>query len=82
MKEEASSEDIILDNKLRQTLFYLFCIEYCISSCDGGIVPQQNINMQKDFHSEDDESVRRYVGQLSEEASLGIASDIRYGRGK
>ena len=64
MKEEASSEDIILDNKLRQTLFYLFCIEYCISSCDGGIVPQQNINMQKDFHSEDDESEVGLFGSI------------------
>jgi len=64
MKEEESSEDIILDNKLRQTLFYLFCIEYCISSCDGGIVPQQNINMQKDFHSEDDESEVGLFGSI------------------
>ena len=43
-------EDIItLDDKLRKTLFYLFCLEYCISSCDGGIIPQQNQHIKDDF---------------------------------
>ena len=64
MEVETSNEDIILNNKLRQILFYLFCIEYCISNCDGGIVPQQNRNMQKDFHSEDDESEVGLFGSI------------------
>ena len=34
IEKKSESEDITLDNGLRQTLFYLFCIEYCLSSCD------------------------------------------------
>ena len=37
-------------------MFYILCIEYCISSCDGGIIPQQNKKIQKDFEEEDEES--------------------------
>ena len=48
--------DITINDRLRNILFYLMCIEYCISSCDGGIIPQQNKKMQKDFNDEDSES--------------------------
>ena len=50
------NNDITINDKLRNLLFYLLCIEYCISSCDGGIIPQQNKKMQKDFNDEDGES--------------------------
>ena len=64
IEKKSESEDIILDNGLRQTLFYLFCIEYCISSCDGGIVPQQNEHMQKDFNAEGEESEVGLFGSI------------------
>lgn len=50
LEGDTEYEDIItLDDKFRKALFYLFCLEYCISSCDGGIVPQQNGHMKEDF---------------------------------
>ena len=62
--EEEDNEEIVLDNKLRQTLFYLLCIVYCISSCDGGIVPQQNNNLKKDFKTEENESKIGLFGSI------------------
>lgn len=56
-KENAEIEDeIAINDNLRNILFYLFCIIYCISSVDGGIIPQQNKNIQKDFGDEYGES--------------------------
>ena len=63
-EKKSEAEDITIDNGLRQTLFYLFCIEYCISSCDGGIVPQQNKHMQKDFNAEGEESEVGLFGSI------------------
>jgi len=65
-EKKSETEDIALDNGLRQTLFYLFCIEYCISSCDGGIVPQQNKHMQEDFNA------------VGEESEVGLFGSIDY----
>ena len=64
IEKKSEAEDITLDNGLSQTLFYLFCIEYCISSCDGGIVPQQNEHMQKDFNAEGEESEVGLFGSI------------------
>lgn len=46
-------EEIKINDKIRKAIFFIMCIEYCISSCDGGIIPQQNTNIQKDFEEED-----------------------------
>ena len=40
---------IELNIKLRKLVFILMAIEYCISSSDGGIVPQQNKNIKYNF---------------------------------
>lgn len=52
----SKDEEITINNKIRQSIFYFLCIEYLISSCDGGIIPQQNKKIQKDFDEEDEES--------------------------
>ena len=44
-----SAQPITLNKKHRQMIFILICAEYCISSCDGGIIPQQNKNIQYNF---------------------------------
>ena len=53
-KEEDEQEEIIINNKIRNSLFILLCIDYCISSCDGGIVPQQISNLRLDFNDSGD----------------------------
>ena len=44
-----SAQPITLNKEHRQMIFILICAEYCISSCDGGIIPQQNKNIQYNF---------------------------------
>ena len=46
---EDEQEEIIISNYLRNILFIILCIVYCISSCDGGIVPQQIKRLRSDF---------------------------------
>ena len=46
---ETENEQITLNTKHRQMIFILICAEYCISCCDGGIIPQQNKNIQYNF---------------------------------
>ena len=46
---DTEKEPIILNTKHRQMIFILICVEYCISCCDGGIIPQQNKNIQYNF---------------------------------
>ena len=43
------NEEITLNTKHRRLIFILIAIEYCISSSDGGIVPQQNKNIKYNF---------------------------------
>ena len=67
--EENEEEEITISDKIRNSLFVLLCIEYCISSCDGGIVPQQNKNLQIDFEDEGDSRVGLfgsidYIGRI------------------
>ena len=70
LEGDTDYEDIItLDDKLRKALFYLFCLVYCISSCDGGIVPQQNEHMKQDFKDSGDSRVGLfgsidYIGRI------------------
>ena len=54
--ESKKDEEITINDFFRKSLFYLFCIEYLISSCDGGIIPQQNTKMQIDFEDKDGDS--------------------------
>ena len=46
LEELTDNNQIELNPKIRQLIFILLSIVYCISSCDGGIIPQQNKNIQ------------------------------------
>ena len=50
-------EEIIIDDKLRSNFFWLLCIEYCMSCCDGGVIPQQNGNIKQDFGGDQESKV-------------------------
>ena len=54
--ESKKDEEITINDFYRKSLFYLFCIEYMISSSDGGIIPQQNTKIQIDFEDIDGDS--------------------------
>ena len=61
--------DITINDHLRKLLFYLICIIYCVSSVDGGIIPQQNKHIQKDFGSNGESRVGLfgsidYIGRI------------------
>ena len=49
-EEDDFQEDIEINNKIRNTLFVLICLEYGISCWDAGIIPQQVKNLHKDFN--------------------------------
>ena len=66
IEEDIEKEEIIINDKARNSLFILLCIEYCISSCDGGIVPQQNKHLQHDF------------GDGSSDSKVGLFGSIDY----
>ena len=60
---------IVLNDKLRKSLFYLLCVEYCISSADGGIIPQQNQHIKEDFGGDEEFKVGLfgsidYIGRI------------------
>ena len=68
-EDGSEQNEITINDKVRSSLFILLCIEYCISSSDGGIVPQQNKNLQKDFHDDGDSKVGLfgsidYIGRI------------------
>ena len=52
--------EIEINDKLRNTFFVLLCIEYCISCCDGGIIPQQNEKLIISFEDDGDSRVGLY----------------------
>ena len=56
-KNDNYEEEIVINDQLRNNFFILLCAEYIISCCDGGIIPQQNKNIQKDFNDDGDSRV-------------------------
>ena len=74
------NEPIVLNTKYRQMIFILMGIEYCISCCDGGIIPQQNKNIQYDFHDPGETSVGLfssidYVGRIIGAVVMSVLID-------
>ena len=49
--------DIIIDNKKRNIIFIVLSIIATLSSLDGGIIPQQNETIKKDFGGENEDKV-------------------------
>ena len=77
---EAEKESIVLNTKHRQLIFILICVEYCISSCDGGIVPQQNKNIQYNFKDPGESRVGLfssidYVGRIAGAIVMSVLID-------
>ena len=66
--------EITINDKIRQSIFYILCIEYCISSCDGGIIPQQNKHIQIDFI----EDIEQKEKEEEEESRVGLFGSIDY----
>ena len=64
--DDFEPKKIKLEDKIRNSFFILLCIEYAISSMDGGIIPKQNSALQIDFEDED------------ENFKVGIFSSIDY----
>ena len=61
--------EIKLNTRHRQLIFILLGLVYCISSSDGGIIPQQNKNIQYNFEDEGETRVGLfgsidYVGRI------------------
>ena len=59
-----SQENLVSDNDLieineykRTVIFICLVIVATLSSCDGGIIPQQNININKDFNTNGEQEV-------------------------
>ena len=51
------NETIIIDNKKRIIIFIILIIIANFSGCDGGIIPQQNTNIQKEFGGEGEQRI-------------------------
>ncbi len=49
LDELTENNQIELNPKIRQIVFILITLVYCFSSSDGGIIPQQNKNIQYNF---------------------------------
>ena len=67
--DDIEQEEILINDKTRNSIFIILCIEYCISSCDGGIVPQQNKHLTHDFDDSGDARVGLfgsidYIGRI------------------
>ncbi len=84
---DSNLEDLIdkgpieLNPKIRQTIFVLLSIVYCISSCDGGIIPQQNKNIQYNFKDEGESRVGLfgsidYVGRIIGAVIMSFLIDL------
>ena len=77
---DKGSSPIELNPKVRQMIFVLLSLVYCISSCDGGIVPQQNKNIQYNFEDEGESRVGLfgsidYVGRIIGAAVMSFLID-------
>ena len=47
--DNIDEQEIEINDKLRNTFFVILCLVYCISCCDGGIIPQQNLKLIESF---------------------------------
>lgn len=50
-------DEIEVNNKMRNIIFTCLALIATLSSCDGGIVPQQNSNIQEDFGGDGEQRV-------------------------
>ena len=57
LDELTENNQIELNPKIRQIVFILITLVYCFSSSDGGIIPQQNKNIQYNFEDDGESRV-------------------------
>ena len=55
---------IAINNKARNTIYICLVLINAFSSCDGGIIPQQNSYIKKDFGNEDDNALVGLFGSV------------------
>ena len=55
---------ITINNKARNTIYICLALIGAFSSCDGGIIPQQNSYIKKDFGNEDDNALVGLFGSV------------------
>ena len=84
---DSNLEDLVdkgpieLSPKIRQIIFVLLSIVYCISSSDGGIIPQQNKNIQYNFEDNGESRVGLfgsidYVGRIIGAVIMSFLIDL------
>ena len=78
---DKGDNQIKLNTKYRQIVFILISLVYLFSSCDGGIVPQQNKNIQYNFEDSGESRVGLfgsidYVGRILGAIVMSLLIDI------
>ena len=78
---DKGDNQIKLNTKYRQIVFVLISLVYLFSSCDGGIVPQQNKNIQYNFEDSGESRVGLfgsidYVGRILGAIVMSLLIDI------
>ena len=79
--DKDNNNQIKLNTRYRLLIFILIAIIYLISSCDGGIVPQQNKNIQYNFEDAGESRVGLfgsidYVGRIIGAIVMSLLIDI------
>ena len=62
--DESEPVIITINNKARNTIYICLVLISAFSSCDGGIIPQQNSYIKRDFGNEDDNSLVGFFGSV------------------
>ena len=62
--EDSESNRIEINDKARRTIYICLVLINTFSACDGGIIPQQTSNIQKDFGNADDNALVGFFGSV------------------
>ena len=60
----SDSTIVEINEKARKTIYICLLILNIFSSCDGGIIPQQTTQIQKDFGDENDNALVGFYGSV------------------
>ena len=63
-KKDIDFQLVEINNKMRTTIYICLVLINTFSSCDGGIIPQQNTNIKKDFGNENDNTLVGFFGSV------------------
>ena len=62
--EDSETNRIEINDKARRTIYICLVLINTFSACDGGIIPQQTSNIQKDFGNADDNALVGFFGSV------------------